>query len=363
MIKHLIIYGGSFDPIHHGHYAMALQAKTAVEAEEVHFVLAKNPRWKDKKDDGSHRLKMLQLYLADVPWAKINEYELKSDAEINYSIDTIRYFAATYPNTKLYFLIGMDQVEKFHLWKDASVISNFVQLLVYHRPEYAMHHPNIATYRMRIIEGPIHAVSSSDIRILKSLSTKKSVLDYIASHHLYYMHKIEAFISHTRLKHSVSVASLAYQIAENNGLDAEKAYLTGLLHDIAKELPVEDRQRYMEEAYGPYVFFPKWLHHQFVGALIARDAFGVVDEVVLKAIECHATGNGDMSWLGKIIYSADKIEPTRDFDSGHLIRLCLEDYEKGFIAVLKDNRDFLLEKRKDIHNPLTQACFARYLKE
>lgn len=363
MINHLIIYGGSFDPIHHGHYSMALQAKNAVQAEEVHFVLAKNPRWKDKKDDGSHRLKMLQLYLDDVKWAKIDDYELKSTAEVNYSIDTIHSFIERYPATKLYFLIGMDQVEKFHLWKDAETIASLVQLLVYYRPEYALDHPNIATYHMQIVDGPIHAISSSDIRIMKSLSTKKIVLDYIAEHHLYYMHKIEGFISHTRLKHSVSVASLAYEIAQRNGLDAEKAYLTGLLHDIGKELPVEQRQRYMEEAYGQFVSFPKWLHHQFVGALIARDAFGVNDDLVLKAIESHATGNGDMSWLAKIIYSADKIEPTREFDSTNLINQCLEDYEKGFIAVLKDNRDFLLEKRKDIYNPLTQACFARYLKE
>lgn len=363
MINRLIIYGGSFDPIHHGHYFMAEQALRTVQAEEVHFVLAKNPRWKDKKDDGSHRLQMLKLYLQDVTWARVDEYELHREDEVNYSIDTIQYFITKYPGTKLYFLIGMDQVEKFHLWKDAASIASLVQLLVYHRPEYPKDHENIELFHMQVIEGPDHNISSTDIRLLKSLQTKKAVLDYIAHHHLYYMHKIEDFISHDRLKHSISVASLAYDIAVANHLDPNKAYLTGLLHDIGKELPVEERQRYMEEAYGNFIHFPKWLHHQFVGALIAKDAFGVQDDLILKAIESHATGNGDMSWLAKIIYSADKIEPTRDFDSRPLIEQCLADYEKGFIAVLKDNRDFLLEKRKDIYNPLTQACFARYLKE
>ena len=68
-----------------------------------------------------------------------------------------------------------------------------------------------------------------------------------------------------------------------------------------------------------------------------------------------------MSPLSMVVYSADKIEPTRGFDSSELINACLKDFKNGFIEVLKANKQYLTETGKDIENRLTSACFRFYL--
>ena len=63
----------------------------------------------------------------------------------------------------------------------------------------------------------------------------------------------------------------------------------------------------------------------------------------------------------EIIYAADKIEPTRGFDSSGLIKECLNDIEQGFIEVLSANKEYLTQMKKDINNRLTKECFEQYL--
>ena len=70
-----------------------------------------------------------------------------------------------------------------------------------------------------------------------------------------------------------------------------------------------------------------------------------------------------MTSLGKVIYSSDKIEPTRGYDSSDMIKACLEDYQKGFEYVLKENIKFLKEAIKSYDNVITRKCINYYLKE
>ena len=106
---------------------------------------------------------------------------------------------------------------------------------------------------------------------------------------------------------------------------------------------------------------PSFSFHQFVGAYLAENEFDIHDENILRAIKFHATGNANMDLLGKIVYAADKIEPTRPFDSSDLIDAMKQDAETGFITVLKANKEFLENHRGDINNPLTSKCFKFYL--
>ena len=93
----------------------------------------------------------------------------------------------------------------------------------------------------------------------------------------------------------------------------------------------------------------------------ASKNFGVDDIDILSAIRNHATGNSNMSALDKIIYSSDKIDPLRDYDSSDLIKKCKENYNSGFLCVLKENIKFLKENKKDISNELTDKCIKYYL--
>ena len=101
-----ILFGGTFDPIHNGHIRMATYASMKLNADVV-FVPARSPRWKNPTSSSKERLKMLKAALKYCPsGTSILDYELKSKDDINYSIDTVRYFKNMHPNDKIYFLIG-----------------------------------------------------------------------------------------------------------------------------------------------------------------------------------------------------------------------------------------------------------------
>lgn len=356
-----ILLGGSFDPIHDGHFKMAKAALEQLDADVVEFVLAPHSRWKEGAINVEERLAMLKAYLNGVNWAHICLYEVKQNADINYTIETIKHFRREHKDDQIFLLIGADQLDQFHKWHSAKEISELAQIVCYRRPGYGLSEKNLKNYNVRVIEGEESNISSSAIRGLFNLDTKDEVIDYIVDHNLYFMHKIANYLSGTRVKHSVEVAKLAREIAISNGLDKKKAFLSGLLHDIAKEMPDDNREFIMGTNYPQYNHMYKWLHHQFVGEFIARNSFNVSQEDVLDAIACHATGKANMSWLARVLYSADKIEPTRSYDSSHMIEACLANYEKGFVQVLKENKHFLDSKNMDISNELTQACFDFYL--
>lgn len=357
-----ILLGGSFDPIHDGHFVMAKVAREQLGADIVEFVLAPRSRWKEGAIDVDDRLMMLKTYLKGVSWAHICLYEVEQNADINFTIETIKHFKKKFPSDELFLLIGADQLDKFDHWYKARSISQLAKIICYRRPGYSLSEKNLKEFNVAVIEGEESNISSSAIRGLFNLDTSDEVIDYIVEKRLYFMHKIANFLSERRINHSIEVAKMARRIAISNNLDKKKSFLAGLLHDIAKEMPEDNREFIMGTQYPEYHHLYKWLHHQFVGEFIARTSFNVAQEDVLNAIKWHATGKDNMSWLGEVIYSADKIEPTRGYDSEDMIRACLKDYHLGFVKVLCENKKFLESKNFDTTNELTKACYDFYLK-
>ena len=357
----IIIYGGAFDPIHNGHLNMADMAQKNLNG-EVYFVPAPISVWKETSAPIEDKINMIKLAIEGKEHFHIDTFEVDSGKKTNYSIDTVRYFRNKYPNDTLYLLIGYDQVNDFHKWKDAGELANLAQIIFFIRPDIKIINDNIKRFHMQEIKGSGIIVSSSDIRELKSLELPDSVIDYIAEHRLYYVKKMRSFINERRLSHSISVAKTAYQIAKANKLDNPKrAYVAGLLHDIGKWQNENKEKEVVEEHFIEYLDIPPFAYHQFAGAWTAQKEFQIEDEEILKAIEFHATGSDEMSTLGKIIYAADKIEPTRGFDSSDLIEAMNKDYESGFKIVLKANKEFLESHRGNIDNRLTSNCFKKYL--
>ena len=365
-MESLIIYGGSFDPIHNGHLRIARAASLILNADVV-FVPSKAPRWKTPEASPKQRLDMLRLaFKADgSPAFSVDLFEMKSHNEVDYTIDLVRHMALTHKNTKLYLLIGADQVNSFPNWKDPEKICELATPLYVSRPDVDLDDRVLSKYHFQRLpydgSGP---VSSTKVRNLQDLDIPLPVRDYIEKNGLYYMAKLKTMMGPKRLAHSLSVANLAFSIAAKNRVENYRdAYVAGLLHDCGKELDTETSDRIMRERYPDYADYPKWTHHQFVGAFLAETVFGIKNTAILDAIACHATGKAHMAPVSKVIYASDKIEPLRGFDSRKLINGCYRNYYVGFMGVLAANKDYLTSKGYKVDNPLTKQCFDLYLGE
>ena len=131
-----------------------------------------------------------------------------------------------------------------------------------------------------------------------------------------------------RYEHSLGTADSAKFLAEQHGLNAEKSYIAGLLHDCAKCFSTEklleiiDKNLEIEEAEKENY---KTLHAP-VSAFIAQTEFGVEDSEILSAIRWHTLGKPNMTIFEKIIFLADKIEErTREPWYAEPIRECLKE--------------------------------------
>ena len=356
-----IIFGGSFDPIHNGHLKIAKTALEAINADKVVFLIAKNPRWKDKRTDDIHRLNMVSIALKDYPKFEISKLELESTSSVNYTYETILKYDKK-EDEELYFLIGYDQLSQLDKWYEIEKLSKLVRFIVYTRPEYELNYVNLEKYNCLLVKGELSNMSSTKLRELKDVDAPKEVLNYIVDNDLYYIPKIKSYINDKRFKHSVSVANLAYHIALNNSLNPSKAYIAGLLHDVGKYVDFAIQEviaKKYEELY--FNSIPRVLHHQYMGVELARNEFLIDDEEILDAIKYHATGAPNMSKLAKIVYASDKIDPSRGYYSQDMINECLKNIDSGFTYVLSENIKYFKIKNMEYKNPLTIQCIKYYL--
>ncbi|MCL5292331.1 MAG: bis(5'-nucleosyl)-tetraphosphatase (symmetrical) YqeK [Actinobacteria bacterium] len=161
-------------------------------------------------------------------------------------------------------------------------------------------------------------------------------------------------------KHSLSTAETAKGMAENFEVDAQKAYLTGLLHDCAKVLSDQellDEARAIGLDVDEVDVAEPYLLHAPVGAHLAREVYGMTDEDVLRAIGRHTLGAISMTPLDKIAYVSDMIEPGRKFPGLDRIRnLAGEDLDMCYAEAYAHTLKYLAEKRKPIH-PLTVSAW------
>ena len=341
-----IIFGGAFDPIHNGHLNMAENAMKALNGEVI-LVPARISVWKEKSAPIEDKIAMIELAIKGKKGFSIEKYEINSESETTYSIDTINYLKEKYPKDNLYLLIGLDQVNEFHRWKSADEISKKVQIVYYARPNYIFENDNVKTYRMQEIKGEMVDVSSSEVRSLKSFEISDEVLFYIVENDLYEgMELLLSMLTPNRLKHSKSVAKTAYEIAKANNVDNPiDYYVAGLFHDLGKDISIEKQFEIVEKNFPEYVDMPKFSYHQFAGAVLAKNLFNVTNLDIIESIKFHSTGSENMSLMAKTIYAADKIEPTRGFDSSDLVSAMKKDINEGFKIVLQANKDFLENDR------------------
>ena len=160
-------------------------------------------------------------------------------------------------------------------------------------------------------------------------------------------------LSAKRYKHTLGCAETAEKLAEKLGADTQKAYTAGLLHDCAKELSLTEQLAYAEKCgYKPdrLTAMSGSLLHAPVSSLMAKHEFGIDDEEILGAIAYHTTGKENMTLLEKIVFSADMVEPNRDFPGAEQLRKDIfSDFDKGLIEIFDRSISFVLEKGSILH--------------
>ncbi|WP_301109623.1 bis(5'-nucleosyl)-tetraphosphatase (symmetrical) YqeK [Sporosarcina sp.] len=126
---------------------------------------------------------------------------------------------------------------------------------------------------------------------------------------------LEQRLPQKRYEHVLRVTEAAKELAKETGVPVEKAEIAGLFHDYAKFMDKEELLELLkrDEEYELYAQYHSELWHAPVGALLAKERYGIEDEEILQAIRFHTTGRAGMTDLEKVIYIADLIEPGRKF--------------------------------------------------
>ncbi|MBP5225374.1 MAG: bis(5'-nucleosyl)-tetraphosphatase (symmetrical) YqeK [Lachnospiraceae bacterium] len=156
-----------------------------------------------------------------------------------------------------------------------------------------------------------------------------------------------------RYSHTMGVAKTARKLAVRYGADPERAYLAGLLHDCAKNVPKEDRIG-TAERYGVELSDVERrntsLIHAKLGAAMAKRDYGVEDQEILSAIRWHTVGRPGMTLLEEIVYVADFIEPTRKKlpQLDELRELAYEDLDECVVRMLESSFSYLRAQGREI---------------
>ena len=352
----VLLVGGTFDPIHNEHLRLAELAIQFFALDEAWFLIAKTPRWKRGVTKSKHRLEMLEISLKSYANFRVCKLELESShRHVTYTIDTIKQLHNLHPETKFYFLIGSDQLRELHRWKDIDELCNLIQFILVHRPNYPFHKENYESYH--VIDSHIFGreVSITNIRLGILHDVPNEVQQYILRNGIYLDQIMKNTLPRKRYLHSKSVAKLAVKLARSNKMNVSQAYIAGILHDCAKNLTIDDQRALMERHFPHYLSYSPHVYHQFIGSYLAKEKYHIIDEVILNAISSHATASTSMDKLAKLLYCADKIDPSRDYDSSRLIDICKRDIEAGFCLVLRENLHYLRSKNIPVE-PITQLA-------
>ena len=178
--------------------------------------------------------------------------------------------------------------------------------------------------------------------------------------------KVKKKVDKKRYQHTIGVAYTAAAMAMAHNEECSRAYIAGLLHDNAKCIPVDKKlslcKKYKLAISDAEKSNPELLHAK-LGAVLAKDKFGIEDEEIISAIACHTTGKPGMTVLEKILYIADYIEPGRKMlkDMDQIRKYAFSDLDMALQLIL-ENTLYYLEQKKAVMDPLTKETYEFYHK-
>lgn len=376
----IAVFGGSFDPVHKEHITLAQKAVESLRLDKLYVMPVSCPPHKKNKtlSSDTHRLQMCKLAFFGIPKVVISDYEIEKGG-VSYTFETCAHFKAQDQDGELFWIVGTDMLRDFPTWKNPESILQDAKLAVCARDEESgwLEKERRAFYEkfhtdFSIIDYNGANVSSTKIRVMAGAGEDiaplvgESVADYIKKNGLYTIENADkalALQSPKRKAHSLRVAEMAAKKAVQMGLSEKKAIAAALFHDCGKNVPENSpllADFTLDDDYGEV---PSPVLHQYTGAFLTENVFGVHDMEILNAIRFHTSGRADMSELEKLIFLADMLEEDRSFDGVKSLR-ALFWKEKGAGALdvclekaLAHTVEYLQAKKADVY-PLTNQAYA-----
>ena len=382
------VYGGTFNPPHLGHVTAARAVFELLKLDLLLLVPDGQPPHKmlpPGSPSPEQRLEMTRLageQLGLGERVRTLDLELKREGR-SYTAETLRQLHQQYPEDELWLLMGTDMFLTLQAWREPGEILSLAGIAAFGRTEedteelFSVQRDYLyRTYpQARIFTLTIPGVvdvSSTELRTMLARGEGGNLLPpavygYILREGLYDTRAdlkhlplrtlrpvALSYLKHKRIPHVLGTEQEAIRLAERYGADVEKARVAALLHDCTKRLDLEEQLALCRQ-YGIRLDALEQqalkLLHAKTGAAIARDVFGVDDEIY-RAIWWHTTGHAGMTLLEKIMYLADYIEPSRDFPGVDKLRaVCYKDLDEGLLMGL----EMTIEEMTSMGNPVHHA--------
>ena len=322
------ILGGTFDPVHAGHIAMARQAIREMGLSEVLILPTARPSYRTPEADYESRMDMCRLAAEGEEGILVSA--LGAASNMQYAAETVAALHRRMPDAELTFLLGADKLRTLPYWRDAEKLFGLCDFLCFPRtgidPEEASAKARGMGARIRVSAFHCPVFSAAAIRAQTACYEDAEglplpVLCYIAEKGLYQkdeLPKLRGMMNPHRFEHTLGVRREAVRLAARYRLPVQRAARAGLLHDCAKGMPLPVMRRIAVEnrLAQEEMLSSGALLHGPVGAYLAQTQFGVRDEAILDAIRNHTIGRPGMTPLELAIFVADATEEGREDYAG-----------------------------------------------
>lgn len=156
------LFGGTFNPLHNGHLAIAQSVLEQGLADEVWILITPCNPWKKDQAllDDRLRYNMVAQAVKEMDGVRASDYEFKLDKP-SYTANTLRRISADYPDREFILTIGADNWVKFHNWREADFILKNYPIIVYPRQGYPIEN---VSGNVTLLDCPLMDISSTQIR-------------------------------------------------------------------------------------------------------------------------------------------------------------------------------------------------------
>ncbi len=339
-----VIFGGTFNPFHIGHYAMLSALSELPQADRILLMPDRLPPHKqcDYLPPDADRIEMCRLIAGDFNNTELCLIEFERSGK-SYTLDTVCQLQQQNPGVHYAMAIGGDMLSSLDTWYHWEELIKKIGFFVFRRADLSDFDVSVQKMRslgaeITVIDREIPAISSTLIR--EKLQTgdadrflPEKISDYIKKRNLYmpitvpdykdYKDILQTRLSAKRYHHSLCVADEALRLAQKYGADPQKAYLAGLLHDITKNTIESEHFKLFNTFQVSLTEIERGsekLWHAISGALYIRYLLNIDDDELLDAVRYHTTAKENMSLLAKVLYLADFTSADRDYDDVDVIR-------------------------------------------